>query len=156
MMRTNPCWCAFLSLALMVILAVPDVSVAGSMRSGGGSSNRYYSSTPVYYYPIPSNVAVANNAAPASDEDYAYGATEEAGNVVRINVRVPVNAEVSFDGNKTSQTGSLRSFVTPALERGKEYSYEIRVRWVEAGRPVEQARKINIRPGDRLTLEFRP
>jgi uncharacterized protein (TIGR03000 family) len=90
------------------------------------------------------------------EEDYAYGALEDTSNVVRMNIRVPAKAEVWFDGSKTSETGSLRSFVTPPLERGKEYSYEIRTRWTEDGRPVEQTRKINIRPGDRLTLDFRP
>jgi uncharacterized protein (TIGR03000 family) len=90
------------------------------------------------------------------EEDYTYGDSVEASNIVLINLRVPANAEVSIDGNKTSQTGRLRSFVTPALERGTEYSYEIRARWMNDGKPVEQTRKVNFRPGDRLTLDFRP
>jgi uncharacterized protein (TIGR03000 family) len=89
------------------------------------------------------------------EEDYAYGATEEiAGNAALIILRVPANAEVFFEGKQTSQTGRFRSFVTPALESGRDYSYEIRARWTEGGRTVEQTRKINIRAGDRLTLNF--
>jgi uncharacterized protein (TIGR03000 family) len=84
-----------------------------------------------------------------------YGASQETDrNAVLISVRVPENAEVWFDGTKTAQTGSLRSFVTPPLERGRAYSYEIRVRQMEAGRSVEQVRKIDFGAGERHTLNF--
>jgi uncharacterized protein (TIGR03000 family) len=89
------------------------------------------------------------------EDDYAYGALEGVGNdTVLITLRVPGSAEVWFDGSKTSQTGRLRSFVSPPLQPGRNYSYEIRARWMEAGRPVEETRKINVRAGDRDTLNF--
>jgi uncharacterized protein (TIGR03000 family) len=134
--------CAFLGLGSFVFLAFSNFAQAGSMRSGAARSvNR----TPVFSYPR----------TPTAEEDYTYG-DFQAANMVLINLRVPANAEVSFDGNKTSQSGGFRSFVTPALERGTEYSYEIRARWMNDGKPVEQTRKVNFRAGDRLTLDFRP
>jgi uncharacterized protein (TIGR03000 family) len=152
MMKRNLVCCAVLILASVVFLALPDPSNAAAMRSAaprGVSSSSF--SYPVYYV-VPSGSPVAR--VPA-EEDYAYGASEEiARNAVLINIRVPVNAEVSFDGSKTSQTGGLRSFVTPTLEPGRDYSYEIRARWTEGGRTVVQTRKVNIRAGDRETLNF--
>jgi uncharacterized protein (TIGR03000 family) len=150
MMNRYVGWCAV--LAAVMLFALPETSTAKAVRSGGSSSGRYsspvYYSSPVFY---PSYAAVP---AP-QDDDYAYGASQETDrNAVLINVRVPANAEVWFDGTKTSRTGGVRSFVTPPLEPGREYSYEIRVRWIEEGRPVERVRKINFRAGERHTLNF--
>ena len=151
-MKRNFLCYAVAIMAAVVLFALPDTSSAASQHSGGFRSAG--PSTPVYvpsFYTIPTVPAVV----PPAENDYAYGATEEiAYDAVLINVRVPAGAEVRFNASKTSQTGSLRSFVTPALEPGRDYSYEIRARWMEAGRPVEETRKINLRAGDRLTLNF--
>jgi uncharacterized protein (TIGR03000 family) len=143
---------AVLILAAVLLFALPDTSSAASQHSGG-----FRSAGPSVSVYVPSYYAIATVPAVTAlaEKDYAYGATEEiAYDAVLINVRVPAGAEVRFNGSKTSQTGSLRSFVTPALEPDRDYSYEIRVRWMEAGRPVEGMRKINLRAGDRLTLNF--
>jgi len=86
------------------------------------------------------------------DEDYAYGAMATTAEMV---LRVPPGAEVWFNGTKAQgQTGSVRPFVTPALEPGWDYSYDVRVRWMQSGREVEQTRHITVRAGDRLTLNL--
>jgi uncharacterized protein (TIGR03000 family) len=95
---------------------------------------------------------VPSAAAPAVEEDYAYGAMASSAEMV---LRIPPGAEVWFNGTKAlSQTGSVRPFVTPALEPGWDYAYEVRVRWRENGRPVEQTRHILVRAGDRLALNL--
>jgi uncharacterized protein (TIGR03000 family) len=123
--------------------------------SSRGRGNSY----PVYYFSVYQTsagpVILTNIPRSSAEEDYAYGASEELPpGAVLMNVRVPANAELWFDDEKTSQTGRLRPFVTPALEPGKDYSYEIRARWTEGGRAVEQTRIINLRAGDRLTLNL--
>jgi uncharacterized protein (TIGR03000 family) len=75
-------------------------------------------------------------------------------NAALIAVRVPPDAEIWFDGQKTSQTGPVRYFETSPLEPGHEYSYEIRARWNENGREVARTRKAIVHPGDRLALNF--
>jgi uncharacterized protein (TIGR03000 family) len=76
-------------------------------------------------------------------------------NAVTIDVRVPANAEIWFEGQKTSQMGSFRRFISPPLEPGKEYTYEIRASWTEEkGPPQEQKRQINVRAGERQTLNL--
>jgi uncharacterized protein (TIGR03000 family) len=133
-----------------MFLALTETAVAKSVRSGAWRSTN---PAPVYVNPV---YVYPATPVPVAEEDYDYGNSVDAGNIVLINLRVPANAEVSIDGSRTSQTGRLRSFVTPALERGTEYSYEIQARWMRDGKPVEQTRKVTFHAGDRLTLDFRP
>jgi uncharacterized protein (TIGR03000 family) len=73
---------------------------------------------------------------------------------VVIAVRVPAGAELWFDGNKTSQTGEVRRFLTPPLEHGYEYSYEVHARWNETGHAVIRVRKVTVHAGDGLDSTF--
>jgi uncharacterized protein (TIGR03000 family) len=69
-------------------------------------------------------------------------------------VRVPADAEVWFDGEATAQRGRTRLFVTPPLDGGREWTYSLRVRWRDGGRPVERAQTFRVRPGDRLLIDY--
>ena len=134
-------------LSLSLLLVFPGSSSAGSMRSAGSRSSRSPTQNAIY---VP--VSVGQTAPAAADEDYAYGSTDESAAIIRLRVRA--NAQVWFDGTATTLTGTLRPFIASSLEAGKDYGYEIRVRWTEAGKPVEQTRKITFRSGDRLTLNL--
>jgi uncharacterized protein (TIGR03000 family) len=56
----------------------------------------------------------------------------------QIRLRVPADAEVWFDGQKTTQTSEYRDYYSPPLTPGKGYTCQVRVRWVEVGKPVER------------------
>jgi uncharacterized protein (TIGR03000 family) len=73
-----------------------------------------------------------------------------------IRVRVPEEAEIWFNNAKTTKRGETRRFVTPPLEDGKRYSYDIRAKWVKDGKTIEQTRTIQLYSGDQLTVDFRP
>jgi uncharacterized protein (TIGR03000 family) len=76
-------------------------------------------------------------------------------NAALIKMQVPANAEVWLSEEKTQQTGAARSFVTPALEPGHKYAYQVKVRWMnEKGEKVERDRKVAVQPGARLNLRF--
>jgi uncharacterized protein (TIGR03000 family) len=72
----------------------------------------------------------------------------------KITVVVPADAEVYFDGNDTTQTGTERVFVTPPLVKGTTYSYSIRAVWTEDGSPVEKTRKVSFRAGAQPRVDF--
>lgn len=75
----------------------------------------------------------------------AYSSTGEAkGNEAVIRVKVPAEAVIWFDGERTTQTGTLREFVSPPLAPGKEYQYNLRARWVEGGRPMTKVKTITV------------
>jgi uncharacterized protein (TIGR03000 family) len=71
-----------------------------------------------------------------------------------VDVRLPAEAELRFDGVRVGQTGSLRRFVTPALVPGTEYAYDIAATWNEGGRDVTRNRRVTLRAGDRLTVDL--
>jgi uncharacterized protein (TIGR03000 family) len=75
-------------------------------------------------------------------------------NAVLINVRVPVTAEIWLDGEKTTQTGERRQYVSPPLNAGQVYTYEVRAKWTENGQPVDQTRKVRFQAGASVTLNF--
>ena len=56
-------------------------------------------------------------------------------NAVLIGVRVPANAVVWFNGDRTSQTGDFREFQTPPLTPGQEFSYDVRAQWTRTDAP---------------------
>lgn len=77
-----------------------------------------------------------------------------AANVARVRVTLPANAELWFDGHRTSQTGSVREFSTPPITPGTEYSYQLRARWTRDGHEVERTRNIEFQAGDRVAVNL--
>jgi uncharacterized protein (TIGR03000 family) len=82
------------------------------------------------------------------------GAATPADDKAHVRVVVPAGAEVWFDGERTSQSGSLREFVSPPLAPDDMYAYEVRARWMENGKPVEQTRRVLVRAGALTTVDF--
>ncbi len=91
--------------------------------------------------------------APAAPADNGEPPPVEKGSA-KLTVRVPADADVFFDGSPTTQTGTQRVFVTPALEAGSNYTYSIRARWTENGQPVQQTRTIPVKAGANLVVDF--
>lgn len=92
-------------------------------------------------------------------EPHAYTVVPEAPVAVDpgcalLDVRVPADAEVWLEGAKTQQTGDSRQFVSPPLKPGQDYHYEIKARWKQDGRDVEQTREVNVRAGGRVNVAF--
>jgi uncharacterized protein (TIGR03000 family) len=71
-----------------------------------------------------------------------------------MDVRVPAGAEIWFEGSKTGQRGTTRTFVSPPLEPGQGYTYAIRARWNEGGKDVEQTRKVSVHSSERVEVNF--
>lgn len=75
-------------------------------------------------------------------------------NAAMINVLVPANAEVWLSGEKQHQGGTTRRFMTKSLDPDKDYTAEVHAKWKEDGLQVDQTRKVNLHPGDRITVDF--
>ena len=75
--------------------------------------------------------------------------------LAHLQLLVPENAEVVIDGMKTTQTGTTREFVSPALSPGTKYRYKITVRYTDAkGKQVEDAREIRFQANDWFSIDF--
>jgi len=71
-----------------------------------------------------------------------------------IQVRVPGNAQVWIEGEQTTRTGPAREFVSPRLAPGKDYQYEVKARWTENGRTVDQVRSATVRANQTTVVDF--
>jgi uncharacterized protein (TIGR03000 family) len=127
----------------------------------------YYSYSPSYwggYYPsysyVPSYYDSGSAGMTYAPEggSYSYGYNQPMAtdpNRASIDVRVPrADAEVMFEGSKTSQTGTDRAFVSPPLQPGQNYTYVVQARWTDNGKEVNQTRRVPVRAGERVTVDF--
>jgi len=71
-----------------------------------------------------------------------------------LEITVPDDAEVWFDGYKSTQSGTVRKFSTPPLQAGEPYGYDVRVRWTMNGALVEETRTVVVRAGERTRVDF--
>jgi len=75
---------------------------------------------------------------------------EEVSAPATIVVTLPVDAELTFDGNATTSTSARRVFVTPALETGADYTYTLRAQVGETA----QTRTVTVRSGETTNVSF--
>jgi len=134
---------------------------------GGGyypySYSPYYYSAPVYtgIYSVPAYTdvdvtppVVTNNPLPEEPNGIAPTSYTSA-NAALVEIRVPANADVWFEGDKTQQKGVDRLFTSPPLESGRKYTYDVKARWMDHGKPVEVQRHISVQAGRRTVADLR-
>ena len=147
--------------------------VAGNWGSSGGSSPSSFGSYSPYYSTYQSSIPqpggyygsfTPNNYYPSSTTGGFYGSTgtddyyrtstaeSPRKRSVRVNLRVPSDAKIWFDGSQTNQTGTTRSFESPPVAVGPEYAYQIRIQWKQDGKDVTQTRQIDVHAGDVINL----
>jgi len=63
-------------------------------------------------------------------------------------VTLPADAKLSIDEAITSSTGTVRSFVTPELERGKTYYYTLKAEITRDGKAEIISREVEVRAGE--------
>jgi uncharacterized protein (TIGR03000 family) len=130
----------------------------------------YYAGYPIYVspsdYPV-EDYDYDHYAPPASLDTYQSGyyppevetadapAAPVGDNCAHVTVQVPPDAQLWFDDYQAEQKGELRSFVSPALTPGREYSYDIRARWMENGKRMERARKIKVHANMTVNVDLR-
>lgn len=110
-----------------------------------------YSAAPIYYDSTASIPATSTyNSFYPPDTTVAQSANMSA----RVEVQVPPDAQLTFEGQKTTQTGSFRTFDSPPLQPGSSYSYNITATWNNNGTPVTQSRTVPVAPGRKSFVSF--
>jgi uncharacterized protein (TIGR03000 family) len=70
-------------------------------------------------------------------------------------VRVPVDARVFLEGQPTRTANrKVRTFITPKLEEGARYSFEVRVEITRDGQARSETRRVFFRAGNRVNVAF--
>lgn len=123
-------------------------SWSNAPQYSGPSATYYGEGTTEDYYTTPSGTS-------SGYQGQWYGAPSAGmNNQALINLRVPPNAEVYFDDQKTTQTGTFRSFISPPLNPNQDYVYHVRVHWMQDGRAVDKTRRIDVHAGDHLFVNL--
>lgn len=65
---------------------------------------------------------------------------------------VPADAEVWFDGAKTTMQGTFRHFESPPLATGRSYHYQLRVRSAATG--LDKTKMLTVRAGDSIVVHL--
>ena len=89
---------------------------------------------------------------PVKKEDEANSRTAPAYLVVNL----PAEAKLTIDNAATSTTTASRRFVSPALERGKDFIYNLKAEMMRDGTAVTTTKQVTVRAGEttQVTLEF--
>lgn len=97
--------------------------------------------TPVLYVLIPVLVLACSMAGNSPSPCSAC----PHGTAAMIIVTLPSDANLSFDDYPTSSTGARRSFITPPLEVGKDYTYTLKAEF--GAQKKAQTKTITVRAG---------
>jgi len=71
-----------------------------------------------------------------------------------ITVRLPADARLTIDGEATRSTSDTRSFVTPPLERDKDFHYTLEARVLRDGKPVTMSKRVTVRAGEETQVSL--
>jgi len=73
-----------------------------------------------------------------------------------IVVSLPADAKLSVDGHATTSTDEMRTFVSPALEPGRDFVYDLKGEVVRQGKTVIARREVTVHAGEetRVSLDF--
>jgi uncharacterized protein (TIGR03000 family) len=116
----------------------------------------YVYGAPGFYAPSNPYAAPYSYAAPSSAAQSAayYGAGPSGDRSAVINMRVPANAVVKFGSEKTTQTGAERRFISPPLQPGRGYTYDVQVQWKDGERTVDRHRTVDVRAGQQVNVDL--
>jgi uncharacterized protein (TIGR03000 family) len=70
-----------------------------------------------------------------------------------IQVNVPTDAVIYFDGFRTTANGNRR-YTTPALEQGKTYYYNVKVEMNHDGQTMTTTERVIVRAGEQASVSF--
>jgi uncharacterized protein (TIGR03000 family) len=73
-----------------------------------------------------------------------------------VEVRLPADAELWFEGVQMAPTGERRVFTTPALRRDLAYTYDIFAQWRQEGRDVTRSERLTVRAGESVVVDLTP
>jgi uncharacterized protein (TIGR03000 family) len=74
---------------------------------------------------------------------------------VLLHVHVPPDASVRINGEKTTQNGPHREFISSGLSPGHTYTFDVRAQWTGPnGEAVDFDRRISVQGGERRTIDF--
>ena len=72
----------------------------------------------------------------------------------KLRVLLPADATLTIDGAPTQSTSDRRDFVTPPLQAGKEFHYDLLARFARGGNDVTVERRVTVRAGQQTVADL--
>lgn len=74
----------------------------------------------------------------------------------RLLVSLPAEAILFIDGTSTTATSTQRAFITPEIDRDRDYFYTLRAEWLRDGQKLTLTKRVPLRAGNEthVTLDF--
>jgi uncharacterized protein (TIGR03000 family) len=72
----------------------------------------------------------------------------------RVIVQLPNDAKLYANGHLTSLTSGQRDFTTPAIERGRDYQYAMKIEYVRDGKTITDTKLVRVRAGSVSVVDF--
>lgn len=88
-----------------------------------------------------------DNKDPRDRSERSWTRQEVAGRATIV-VTLPEDARLTFDGEATVSTGSRRLFITPPLERGRDFHYTLEAKVMRNGKTATSSRQITVLAGE--------
>lgn len=129
--------------------------------AGGGYAG-YASHGPAGYfnYPIDGFHAHygddAGGSTPGAAPAEANGTLVPAGQPAQVAVTLPADAKLLFNGTAATGTGAVRTFRTPALQKGVSYRYELTAEVTRDGRTERVTETVVVRAGETAKVTLAP
>ena len=71
-----------------------------------------------------------------------------------IVVNLPADATLTIDGQATTSTSENRTFISPELAAGRDFSYTLRAEIIRDGRTLSVTEQVSVRAGEETTLSL--
>ena len=122
----------------------------------GGAIGGYPMTTPGAVVP---GTVVPGTAAPARPEERIErkpkGEVMAPAPAVLI-VSLPADAKLMIDDEPTTSTSARRVFVSPNLNPGRDFHYNLKAEFVRDGRTVTVSKEVAVRAGNQTQVTFEP
>jgi uncharacterized protein (TIGR03000 family) len=126
----------------------------------GSYSYPSYTAPPAFGYPVAPGPVVPG--VPAGPEKLTTppkttgtNGMARADNSAKIVVEVPADARLFIDDQLMRAGGERRTYMTPQLQPGQRYYYEMRVEAMRDGESVTENRRVILQAGDLIEASFR-
>ena len=149
-------------LAVTVLMLAAESSQAQRLGLFGRRNRVYYDD--YYYYSGPATPADRTTTAPGMQGTQSRSFYRAPGDMtgptspmpVYLDVRLPAGASIMIEGEKTTQSGSRRFFVSPPVVPGHTYVYDLMAKWMVDGQEMTRTSKVYVRPGETVMVDLRP
>jgi uncharacterized protein (TIGR03000 family) len=75
-------------------------------------------------------------------------------NTAQVVIKAATEVRISVNGQRTERDAAEMTFLTPALQQGKSYSYEVNAEFVRDGKLTTETKRVTVKAGHQTMVDF--